>query len=882
MVPLPANHNGFNTEGVSDFSERNAVSIISHLSDTIGYSKYLLDKCNTRQCSSSPFQNNLLGIVGTLEEKQTFDFIQDAIAQYKKESQGILGSPEFDIWVQHGTSSHRFDIMDKMVLKAYTNVTNIIVRLSCPIDPQNPENRACQENAVLLNAHFDTTLGSPGATDDGSGVAVMMDIIRVLSKRSWDGYKNSIVFLFNGAEESLQDASHAFITMHDIKDSIRSVVNIDACGTSGREILFQANSREMVEAYKQAPYPHGTVMANDVFRTGLILSDTDFRQFVQYGNLTGIDMAIYKNSYLYHTHLDVTQHLQPGAIQHLGANTLAIVNYLAQNATLTGIQPSSEVVFFDIQGVFFVVYSWATAYVIQMATVALATAYFAFIVAKTHGSSPYRPVSNIVLSYAKSTLSVFLSMVGAMLLPITVSLLLTQSSFNRHMAWFKHEWYGALIFGPMGLVGSYTVQYLFTLLPGPAHFDMEYGTFNSLMLCFAAGTAATTQTGVASSYVFWLYCSILFAVCVLNEFGLRPAASKIYLPQVGTLAYVVSGFVLSFLYSDYAYALVDIFVPLTGRMGVDTPVDLIVALIYGMIVYMVSLPTVAHIHRFGNTVMKKVIVMLLLGQTAVLVAVYVGGGQHGGWAFPYDELHPKRLFIQQLKNLTSGEITVGIAQADHGPYIQTVVDALERELQVVPEVREGASNMNDWDSIYPFSAFLGGYRFNVEPYIRKHATQELASASLLDTLKGPFPEIKIYNDSYDAALGIRSFSLVCLSPTYTWTVIAFDGLVVNWSIQDEQPLRTSSHYVVRHVSGFGNDGWTLDLSVKVPESEREQAARGEWKMQFEFTALEKEGFAARGEERLVGGVGIMGIIQKLLPVWTTTTWLSSVVKIWNL
>jgi Zn-dependent M28 family amino/carboxypeptidase len=40
------------------------------------------------------------------------------------------------------------------------------------------------------------------------------------------------------------------------------VVNIDACGTTGREILFQANSREMVEAYKQAPYPHGTVMVN--------------------------------------------------------------------------------------------------------------------------------------------------------------------------------------------------------------------------------------------------------------------------------------------------------------------------------------------------------------------------------------------------------------------------------------------------------------------------------------------------------------------------------------------------------------------------------------------------------------------------------------------
>lgn len=81
-----------------------------------------------------------------------------------------------------------------MVLKAYTNVTNIIVRLSCPINPERPEDRSCEDNAILLNAHFDTTLGSPGATDDGSGIAVMMELIRVLSKRDWSSHKNAVVF----------------------------------------------------------------------------------------------------------------------------------------------------------------------------------------------------------------------------------------------------------------------------------------------------------------------------------------------------------------------------------------------------------------------------------------------------------------------------------------------------------------------------------------------------------------------------------------------------------------------------------------------------------------------------------------------------------------
>lgn len=70
-------------------------------------------------------------------------------------------------------------------MKMYTNMTNIIVRLSC-----GPE---CDENTILLNSHYDTTLGSPGAVDDGLGVGVMMEIIRVMSQRP-SKMKNGIVF----------------------------------------------------------------------------------------------------------------------------------------------------------------------------------------------------------------------------------------------------------------------------------------------------------------------------------------------------------------------------------------------------------------------------------------------------------------------------------------------------------------------------------------------------------------------------------------------------------------------------------------------------------------------------------------------------------------
>ncbi|KAI8140930.1 hypothetical protein BJV82DRAFT_621619 [Fennellomyces sp. T-0311] len=850
-LPLPKTHRGVDpTTGISEFSEYNAMETISYLSDTLGYR-----------------------IVGTVEEAQTFEYLESAVRTYKSEAQGLAGAPKFDIWVQQATGTHRFDIMDNMVFKAYTNVTNIIVRLSCP----ETEPRACEDNAILLNSHFDTTLGSPGATDDGSGVAVMLEIIRVLSRRNWSGYRNSIVFLFNGAEESLQDASHAFITMHDIKDSIRSVVNIDACGTSGREILFQANSREMIDAYKQAPYPHGTVVANDVFRTGLILSDTDFRQFVQYGNLTGIDMAIYKNSYLYHTHLDLAENLEPGAIQHLGENTLAIVDYLAKNSTLSNIERTSEVVFFDVQGLFFVVYSWATAYALQMGAAFLGVVFFMYIVYNTTHSSPYRTVPNIVAAYIKSTASIFISAAAALILPVLVALFLTSGAVNRHMAWFSREWYGALIFCPMSLIGMYGVQYLLYWIPGPQHVDMEYGSFVSLALAFAISTFLTTLTSVASSYIFWLYCSILLAAVFLNEFVWKPKIQKgvVFQPKISGLTYVISAFPMALVYTDYTYAMIDIFVPLTGRMGVETPVDIIIAVVFGMVTFMTSLPSLAHVHRFGKRFLRKILLALAILQVAVLGAVVARGGAYGGWAFPYDEFHPKRIFIQHLKNLTSGESYVGFAEADGGPYIETVVATVEDALGVKAETRQGAENANEWASIYPFSAFLGGYRFNTKPYLQANSAQP-------DQLPGPFPKLTVQNDKYDAATGIRSFSIVSVSPTYTWTVIAFDGHVVDWSITDSAPLDHSTHYVIRHVVGYGNDAWKLDLSVKVPEDKRAEAKAGKWKMRFEFTALEKENFAGLGVERPTGGIGILGVVRDVLPIWTTPTWLSSVVEVWEL
>jgi Zn-dependent M28 family amino/carboxypeptidase len=85
--------------------------------------------------------------------------------------------------------------------------------------------------------------------------------------------RSSLNLVFNGAEESLQDASHLFITQHPLKDTVRGVINLEACGTDGKEITFQATSEEMVRALARTPTPYATIIASEIFQTGLILSE---------------------------------------------------------------------------------------------------------------------------------------------------------------------------------------------------------------------------------------------------------------------------------------------------------------------------------------------------------------------------------------------------------------------------------------------------------------------------------------------------------------------------------------------------------------------------------------------------------------------------------
>ena len=181
-------------------------------------------------------------------------------------------------------------------------------------------------------------------------------------------------------------------------------------------------------------------------QTGLILSDTDFRQFELYGGLTGLDMALVKDSYKYHTRLDRAQYIERGALQHFGDNVLAILVHLAGTTTaseLRNMTKARETVYFAMLGgrIFVCIqanYVLAGYAVLWLASVTLVWKRMQ----KGHGAG-----------YAVALLSIPGSLVSA-LLSANLTAVVMAYILDKPLSYFRREWWSLLLYGTPALLGT--------------------------------------------------------------------------------------------------------------------------------------------------------------------------------------------------------------------------------------------------------------------------------------------------------------------------------------------------------------------------------------------------------------------------------------------
>ncbi|KAF9582834.1 hypothetical protein BGW38_010698, partial [Lunasporangiospora selenospora] len=645
-------------------------------------------------------------------------------------------------------------------------------------------------------------------------------------------------------------------------DKVRAVINLEGCGSTGPEILFQANSRQMVEAYRRVPHPHGTVIGNDIFSTGVILSDTDFRQFVDHGNLTGLDMAVYKNSYIYHTELDLNENMEPGLPQHMGENTLALVRYLTEEVDLTEkFEKTSDVVFFDVLGWFFVSYSTEVATKIHLAIMGLT-----FLGVSLGASRPT----------LRSLTSILLSLAAGLLLPGIAAVILQTA--NKPLLWFTHEWLPFLFFGPSAVVGMFLVQYLLHNKHASTGAN-ELSIFSGLQIFFTLLLAAATIHGLASGYMVAIYTLSTTIALFYNQ---RQQAAQVAIRSgkdssalvfgVGFSTYFVASVIPSTYFIYSVFSMYDLVVPLLGRTGVSAPVDIVMAIIVGLTSFLVCPPILALSHRFGREALKKIILWLILVQVACLFY---------GVTFlkPYDKMHPKHIMAQHLRNLTSGETLVYVAHADPGPLYENYVMGVEELYGAKATFKHGAENPGDWYAIYPFSQFLDSYVIDTTPYIRSQTTNKTlgeAAWPLTELIKDA-PKLIAENVSYDPETGLRRLTILCTHPRYILTVTSFDAALTWWSLSSGVPSTEMFHYVIRNAGGYLADGWRLDLEYKAPQG-------AEDRLKIEITSLETEGFAGDYERELEGSgeIAVMRKLVKAKPEFISLTYFSTVVSTFEL
>lgn len=219
---------------------------------------------------------------------------------------------------------------------------------------------------ILLSAHYDSVGAGPGASDDGSGVAVLLEIARLL--KQYPNSKNSVLFLFTEGEEAGLLGARAFATQNPLSKDIALAINIEARGTAGQSALFETGDRSgwLVDAFAAtARRPLANSLISTIYK--LLPNDTDLTVFKSQG-IQGLNFAYGEHLDYYHTPRDDLQSLNHGSLQQQGDNVYDLIRALL-NKDIPAANASGNAVYTDILGTGMI--RWPTSISLGIALVVL-------------------------------------------------------------------------------------------------------------------------------------------------------------------------------------------------------------------------------------------------------------------------------------------------------------------------------------------------------------------------------------------------------------------------------------------------------------------------------------------------------------------------------
>jgi hypothetical protein len=191
------------------------------------------------------------------------------------------------------------------------NLENVVARLHGS-DPTG---------AILILAHYDSAIGSPGAGDNGSGVSALLEVMRALSAGRQP--RNDIIALFDDGEEEpgIFAGARAFVSKHPWMADVRVAISLDSA-VAGAISINEAGPDNgwLIDALAHA-YTGGVWSS---LSGGGGYDSTPFRQ-------AGVLVLALEDNYPFkekHTSNDLSQVVRPASVQQMGEQTLAIAREL--------------------------------------------------------------------------------------------------------------------------------------------------------------------------------------------------------------------------------------------------------------------------------------------------------------------------------------------------------------------------------------------------------------------------------------------------------------------------------------------------------------------------------------------------------------------------
>lgn len=236
--------------------------------------------------------------------------------------------------------------------------------------------RPAGPDVLMLAGHYDSVGAGVGAADDGAAIGALLETARLLVEHPASGSSNTIAIVLTDGEEAGLLGAQRLVEREPLFGRVRAVVNLEARGTTGPSLMFEAGGRTeaIVDHLRALERPHTSSLFAAVYE--LLPNDTDFSVFREHG-AAGFNFAFIDGVARYHTALDDLEHLDHGSVQHQGDNLWALTRSL-RSADLGALHRGGDAIWFDVLGLG--ILSWPSRHAVVSACLVLALLAFSAVI----------------------------------------------------------------------------------------------------------------------------------------------------------------------------------------------------------------------------------------------------------------------------------------------------------------------------------------------------------------------------------------------------------------------------------------------------------------------------------------------------------------------